>query len=341
MKFKVVRSRDLFLALALAAAIGAVFLVDRATPAETPIAVLYALPLFLAGTLLAGWLAVAIGALAVALYVADAVALFETGNVYRWAGLAVLVIAVWWAVQTGRDHARLRSLSTELALKASELERLRRDREAMNSIVAHELRGALSSVAGFSKLLLRKPDGEDRAALRAIATGSDRLDRLTQDLLDEANIELGHLNLNRQACDAVQLVREQADFYQELTGRSVEVDVPAEPVFGNWDELRVTQVIRNLLSNALKYSPPDEPVRAVVAPVGQDVVLSIRNTAVGITPEDLEDVFVPYRRLAAHRQLEGSGLGLHVTRSLVERHGGRIQASLTGETVEFQVTLPR
>ncbi|MFI5268224.1 MAG: sensor histidine kinase [Chloroflexota bacterium] len=339
---KIDRKRDALLAAALVVAIGAVFWVDKVTPVETPVAVLYALPLFLAGTLLADWVAVLIGAAAVGLYVAEAFVLGEAWNVYRWAGLAVLIVACWWAVQTGRDQARLRSLTAELASKATELERLRLDREAMNSIVAHELRGALSSVAGYSKLLLRRPgEGPDRDALRAIANGSDRLDRLTQDLLDEANLELGHFTLNRQAVDAVRLVREQADFYQELTGRQIELNVPTEPVFGNWDELRVTQVIRNLLSNALKYSPEAESIKASISCTIKEVALVIRNTAVGVKASELDDLFLPYRRLEAHRQMDGSGLGLHVTKSLVERHGGQIAVSLGGDQIEFRVTLPR
>jgi len=339
---KVDRKRDILLTAALILGITAIFWIDRATPGETPVAVLYALPLFLAGTLLAGWLAAVIGAAAVSLYVFDAFILGEAWNLYRWAGLAVLVIACCWAIQTGRDHGRLRSLTAELASKASELERLRRDREAMNSIVAHELRGALSSVAGYSKLLLRQSgDGHDQAALRAIAAGSDRLDRLTQDLLDEANIELGHLTLNRQTCDLAHMLHEHADFYHELTDRQIELDVPAEPVFGNWDELRLGQVIRNLLSNALKYSAEDTPIRACISCSLEKVTLAIRNTAVGIEAADLNEVFVPHRRLEAHRPLEGSGLGLHVTKCLVERHGGKIDVSLDVDEVEFRVTLPR
>jgi len=137
------------------------------------------------------------------------------------------------------------------------------------------------------------------------------------------------------------MLLEHIDFYHELTGRQIELDVPAEPVFGNWDEQRLAQVIRNLLSNALKYSPEDTPIRARLSCSLEDATLTIRNAAVGIEPGDLAEVFGPYRRLERHRYMEGSGLGLHVTKCLVERHGGGIDASWDGDEVEFRVTLPR
>lgn len=338
------RWRSLSLTAALVVAISSFFWLERATPAEIPIAVLYALPLFVAGSLLSSWTALGIGLLALSLYMADAILAGELWNGNRIGAFAVLVIGCWWALQTGRDHARLRAATTELTHKAAELARLRRDREAMNSIVAHELRGALSSVAGYSKLLLRKEAsadrGADRGALRAIAEGSDRLDRLTQDLLDEANIELGHLRLNRGATNLVQILREQTEFYSELTGRCIELHADSDAIFGNWDELRVSQVIRNLLSNALKYSPDSSPVQAAVISCSDQAGFTIRNASMEIEPGDLEDVFCRHRRLDRHHHLEGSGLGLYITRCLVERHGGTIAASAANGHVEFRVTLP-
>jgi signal transduction histidine kinase len=337
------RPRDVAISVALLAVVATMFWVDQATPPATPVAVLYALPLFLAGAWLVDWVAALIGAVAVSLYLLEAVVRFGTLTPYRGAGLLALVLACWWAVRTGRDHARLKALSEDLAAKASELERLRVQREAMNSIVAHELRGALSSVSGYSKLLLRNMSGGDgnENALRAIASGSDRLDRLTQDLLEEAGLELGQLILNRQSCDLVHSMAENVDFYRELTGRRIDLAAPHEAVFGNWDELRITQVIRNLLTNALKYSPPEVAIQCFVTSGDDAASVAVRNTANGITEEDLARVFLPYNRLEVHRQLHGNGLGLHVTKSLVERHGGRIDVSLEGPMVEFRFTLPR
>ena len=334
------RWRSLSLTAALVVAISCLFWLERATPAEIPVAVLYALPLFVAGSLLSGWAALGIGVLALSLYMADAILAGQLWNGYRAGGLAVLVIGCWWALQTGRHHARLQAATAELTHKAAELARLRRDREAMNSIVAHELRGALSSVSGYSKLLLRKHAGDDHHALRAIADGSDRLDRLTQDLLDEANIELGHLSLNRGATDLVRIFREQTEFYRELTGRCIELQADADAIFGNWDELRISQVIRNLLSNALKYSQDSSLVQVAVFSGSGQAGFTIRNTSAEIRSDDLEDVFSPHRRLEKHRHLEGSGLGLYITKCLVERHGGTIGASAVDGYVEFRVTLP-
>ena len=252
----------------------------------------------------------------------------------RILGMLLLGLAGWWAVRTGYDHARLQMVSEEL-------EAARAQRENMIAIVAHELRGALSSVSGYSKLLLRdSTQNERRPALLAIARGSDRLDMLTQDLLDAASLEMGGFTLNRASCDIVSLTREHAELLSTLTGREILLTRPHEALFGNWDALRLSQVIRNLLSNSIKYGPEDRPVCVDVGVQCGAVAVAVSNEAPGVTEEDVARLFLPYSRLKVHQQGEGSGLGLYVTRALVERHGGRIEAHLGDGKLAVRFTLP-
>lgn len=211
----------------------------------------------------------------------------------------------------------------------------------MASIVAHELRGALSTVSGYSKLLLRPKHSADiQPALQAIARGSEQLDRLTQDLLDAANLNVGRFNLTRQTCDLGEIVRENVELYRSLSDRLIEVSIPLDPVFGNWDELRVNQIVRNLLSNSLKYSPPGESVQVNLQSRPGEAWVGISNAAGDLSPQELDLLFLPYSRLRPNEAARGTGLGLFVTKAIAERHGGSIGAEIRDGRVCFHFALP-
>ncbi len=333
--------RDMLLAGCLAALVVGVSILDRNSPPEVPIAILYALPLFVAGVLLPGRLATALGCLTLGLYLFDGYVAGNAWSVHRVVGLGTLALAAWWALRTGAAYAKLRSVSTELADKAAQLEAAQSERELVISVVAHELRGALTTVSGYSKLLLRpRSTINQRAALQAIAHAADHLDRLTQDLLDGANLELARFTLTRQTCDLAQLVADNVNLYRTLTDRVIELRTPSEPVFGNWDELRLSQVIRNLLSNSLKYSAPERAVAVEVVPSSRDVTVVVRNAAGELSKDDLERLFWPYSRLAAHERKRGTGLGLYVSKAIIERHGGEIRAWIDEDQACFEFLLP-
>jgi signal transduction histidine kinase len=332
---------ELLLTCALAVAIGVVFAVDRVMPVEVPMVVLYGLPLFAAGVWLPRWTAVILGALTLVLYVAVGYEGVNGWSPFRVVGLVILALAGAWALQTGNAQSRLRRVSEELADKAAQLEAAQAEREMMASVVAHELRGALSTVSGYSKLLLRPKHSADiQPALQAIARGSDQLDRLTQDLLDAANLNVGRFNLTRQTCDLGQIVGENVELYRSLGDHPIEVSVPSEPVFGNWDELRVNQIVRNLLSNSLKYSPPGESVQVDLESRPGEAWVGISNAAGQLSPQDLDLLFLPYSRLRPNEAVRGTGLGLFVSKVIAERHGGGIGAEIQDGRVCFHFSLP-
>jgi signal transduction histidine kinase len=218
----------------------------------------------------------------------------------------------------------------------------RRQREFL-AMAAHELRTPVTSILGFAQLLLRR-DPHDRA-IAAIARQATGLDRLIGDLVDTARLEDGHLELRRTRLDLVGLVYDLAEQFQPLsTAHPIRVEAPDEPLEGIWDGERIGQVIQNLLTNAVKYSPGGGEIVISVSDLGSEARLAVQDRGVGIPPGLLSRLFDPFYRVdrTAHA-IRGLGLGLSISRSLVEAHGGQIVAESAGEGQgsRFVVTLPR
>ncbi len=225
-----------------------------------------------------------------------------------------------------------------------ELEEQRRD---LLRIVSHDLRNPLAGIQGQAELLVRhlkkaRLERElDRA--RAIITGARRMNAMIQDLVDSARSEAGELQLKREAVDlpgfVEHLKRQQAEALE--TARIV-----VEPAAGlprvSADPDRLERILVNLLSNALKYSPPQSQVTVSFAAREGVVVTSVTDRGAGIPPEELPRLFQRYYRAGVGRERrEGLGLGLYISRLLVEAHGGRIWVeSQVGVGSTFSFSLP-
>lgn len=333
--------RDVVLLALLVLCAVAIFALDRSTPPDVPVAALYTVPLFLAGAWLPRRL-VPVAALAtVVLYLVDG---GLRGAAWGpWAlGAGLLALAGWWAVRTGADHARLRALTAALAEQTCQMEAARQQRREMIAVLAHELRGALSPVKGYTQWLLKAEQRRDpRTALLAIAQASDRMARLIQDLADDASLELGELSLAPAVCDLTGVVEESVELLRAVSGREIRLAMPEGRVVGEWDEVRVHQVLGNLLSNSLKYAPAGEPITVNVGANAGTVTVSVSNRSPEVDPEGLAHLFLPYARLPAHARLRGSGLGLYVSKAIMERHGGSLEARLQDGHLTFTLTLPR
>ncbi|MFL5319552.1 MAG: sensor histidine kinase, partial [Myxococcaceae bacterium] len=224
-----------------------------------------------------------------------------------------------------------------------ELDRLR---EEWSSLVAHDLRQPATVISFASQLLPRLHegalnDGETRA-LERIQTASHRLKRMIEDLLDFSRIEAQRLSVDRQPVDLCTITRSIVERTHELTGVPIALGCDQEG-FISGDPVRVEQVLGNLLSNAIKYGNPGAEIHVEVRNQPQMVLLSVKNHGPGISEDELPRLFSRFTRTAsaASGQIEGLGLGLYISKGIVEAHGGRIWAeSAPGHTTTFHVLWP-
>ena len=218
-----------------------------------------------------------------------------------------------------------------------QIEDFRRDFLAM---VGHDLRNPLTTVRIQAQLLQRR--GEYReSAVAAILSESARMARLVDDLADVVRLEAGHLELQRTAVDLTALAQQLAAVAETESGSHRIVVAPSPAVVGSWDADRLTQVLRNLLANAIKYSPPGGEIAIRIEVDPREARLAVTDQGPGIAADHLPRLFDRFYRAGAESG-GGLGLGLYISRMLVEAHGGRIRvASIPGTGSTFTITLPR
>jgi signal transduction histidine kinase len=209
--------------------------------------------------------------------------------------------------------------------------------------VAHDLKSPLSTLKTGMYMLENEPSEQRRGEIRlSLDRQIGLLNRMVDDLLDATRIEAGQLELRPAEFDLRRLVNDVVRLYvpaapsHEITAR-----LPDEPVVIDADPMRIEQVIRNLVSNAIKFSPSGGPVEVAAEMAADAVVLSVSDRGIGIAPEELQSIFLPFRRRKPS-VLPGAGLGLSVVRRIVTAHNGTVEVTSepgTGST--FRVTLPR
>ncbi len=237
-----------------------------------------------------------------------------------------------------QNHAALEAQNAELR----ESERMKTE---LVSIVSHELRTPLASVLGFTALLLKREFDPPirRHYLGIIDAQARRLAALLEDFLDVQRIEHEGLELATERVDLAALLDEQAELYAEQSPKhTVEVDLEERPLSVRGDPDRLAQVVGNLLSNAIKYSPDGGTVQLAAERSGSGVRVIVRDEGLGIPEDQQERIFTKFfRGDAGATGITGTGLGLAVSREIVEAHGGSIgfdSDPSTGST--FWVELP-
>jgi PAS domain S-box-containing protein len=222
------------------------------------------------------------------------------------------------------------------------------------SLAAHELRTPLAGLLGFSSMLrVQTANGHGPAlsdwqeeAIVEIETAANRLNELVNDLIDTTRIQADRLTLHLVPIDLVAHVRRCLNRLQVTTTRhTLTLDAPVDPVLLAADGLRLEQVLGNLISNAIKYSPQGGPIEVTVRGDQRTGMaeLRIHDHGIGIPANEQVRLFQRFARAhnAYDLQIPGSGLGLYVCRALVERHGGHIWfESAEGEGTTFFLTLP-
>jgi K+-sensing histidine kinase KdpD len=262
-----------------------------------------------------------------------------------------LMLAI--AGQCSQALERARLFDAERAARA-EAERAVRVRDEFLSIASHELKTPVAALKGSAQLMLRRIDrgnlDQERLvrSLEVMNETADRLNALTTDLLDVSRIASDGVEqaLHEQEFDLVDLVTDaiERSGYQLDGDHRVILSVHAQPLVITADANRLDQVITNLLENAIKYSPDGGEVVVTIRREADNAAVSVRDQGIGLPPGANASIFEPFGRAAnaVDSNLPGIGLGLHIARTIVERHGGKITAESPGEGrgTTFRMLLP-
>lgn len=245
---------------------------------------------------------------------------------------------------------KLHDSNLELQALNAELAQINELHSLLISMATHEIRGALTTVQAYIGLLegeLESPSSQAQLYLERVQQGVNRLRKLINTLLDMVLIELGQLEILLTAVDLTLVIEETLDLLQpqiKAKSHNVTYTAPPTPPLTLCDQIRVGQIVDNLLSNALKYTPDGGNIQLTLKldDDGSNVLFSVQDNGIGIAPEQQRHLFSRFFRTSeARTQGQGFGLGLYIVHVLVELHGGAIWVeSEPGVGSTFTVQLP-
>ncbi len=262
---------------------------------------------------------------------------------------ATLVSAVRTALRARQKQCQIRGYIAERERSEELLRASDRRKDEFLAVLAHELRNPLAPIRNAIQLLrLRGTDG------RTVAQASEMMERqfgllvrLVDDLMEVSRISRGKIELRLQPVDVAVVVRSAVEASRplvEAAGHALETRLPETPLVIEADPVRLAQVLANLLNNAAKYTRPGGRIWLDVGREGEEAVLSVRDTGIGIPPEMLARVFEMFAQIdpSMGRHPGGLGIGLTLVKQLVEMHGGSVEARSEGPDrgSEFVVRLP-
>ncbi|MFY0522538.1 PAS domain-containing sensor histidine kinase [Archangium gephyra] len=243
-----------------------------------------------------------------------------------------------------RLHAKGQSLAAELQAAIT-------SRDTFLSIASHELRTPITSMKMQTQHMRKRIVNDGPAAfsperVTRLVEQSERsigrLSRLVEDMLDISRIATGRLNMRFDQVDLSELTRDMVDrFMPQLSEAGHTLELQLSPgLVGRWDRERLEQVLANLLTNVLKYAP-GAPLKVRTLKQGASALLEVEDRGPGIAPEDHHRVFERFERLSDASHVSGLGLGLHISKHIVEAHGGMIRVhGAVGQGTRFVVELP-
>lgn len=260
--------------------------------------------------------------------------------------LVLVLVSRLVAKLTNREHLD-RERRAQQTAEAEALRKLDRMKSDLLSAVSHELRGPLSLVHGYAELLVSRSSALDPEQVRQIAgeinRGSSMMARIVDDLLDFHRMEHGRLRLETKDADLVAVVRDTIDIFAQQRGAERIVVEAPRPVIVRADPMRLSQVIANLVSNAMRYAPDGPIAVRVFRSIDERAVLEVRDAGPGISPEALPHLWEMFYRApeAVDSSIAGTGIGLALVKSLIEAHGGTVEAeSGLNAGATFRVYLP-
>jgi signal transduction histidine kinase len=250
--------------------------------------------------------------------------------------------------ELGSLAVNLNRMNDELGRLYEELEAASRHKSEFLATMSHELRTPLNAIIGFSQVLKQQMYGplNERQAdyVDDVLSSGQHLLNLINDILDLAKVEAGRMELQPSTFELPELLENAASMVRERatrqgTGLTVALDGSVGAMEG--DERKVKQILFNLLSNAVKFTPSGGKVTLAARAADEQVVISVHDTGIGIGAEDQEKIFEEFYQVGNSRTQEGTGLGLALTRRLVELHHGRLTVeSESGIGSTFTATMP-
>lgn len=237
----------------------------------------------------------------------------------------------------------------ENALLLQQAQKAIRMRDEFLNIASHELKTPLTVLKGYALLLARRlrsgavSTADVVGVAEELAAASERLDQLVNDLLDTSRIRTERLELRRSLIDVRRLVDSVVARFRQPNADTHEFVLDLEEgVVGYWDESRIDQVLTNLVSNAVRYSPDGGVVSVSVSRVDDNIYIEVRDQGIGIALDQQAQLFEPFKRLHADKRIvDGTGLGLYISQQIVARHDGSMSVeSELNSGATFSVRLP-
>ncbi|WP_236038398.1 sensor histidine kinase [Ktedonobacter robiniae] len=266
--------------------------------------------------------------------------------------LGLVVVQKNYRQQLLHANQEISQHAEELAESNAQLERADRVKDQFLSMASHELRTPVTGIQGYVQLLLHRLKKQSIQnpewlpmydALGKVDEQTRRLTGLVNDLLDINTLHSGKMPVHLASCELGCLCRRIVEEQQALVDRSIDLRLPADPVTVQVDDRRFSQVVSNLVSNALKYSPKNTPILVEVSQRPGEVILAVNNESPVLTKEQQETLFEPFYRSpeAQSSATPGWGLGLAICKEIVVLHNGRIWVESSPEKgTTFFVALP-
>jgi signal transduction histidine kinase len=234
---------------------------------------------------------------------------------------------------------------SDLSRTIAKLEEANRRKDDLFAVLAHEMRAPLNAILTWTQVLRDNADLEMKHHALASIERSVKLQvRMIEDLLDASKISTGKLSVEMQLVDLATVVRNALDIVQpDASGKEIKIEFVPERVHMRGDPARLQQVVGNLLSNALKFTPKGGTVKVDIAATAGRAEIRISDTGEGISAEVLPHIFERYRQGdSVVKGRDGLGLGLTIAGHLVELHGGTVEAESSGKGLgaTFRVVLP-